>query len=226
MSDSTETTTNDSAADTPVSRKKNPWVILIGIVVALGIAGAGWAVLRDSGGEAGAPDASGASDETRTVESTRTVEDTSTVVIEPEGGDTDPEYVADAEPPLMEQYTALVTDVSESAGSYIVTLDYVQLLTGDEAKKAAEAKGEKVTERGLYVVNDNPITRERAVAPDLTVRVTIDTSGKPNQLGRTLPLAEWASAIKGPQADAFRDALYIVTLTNGTVTLIDQHYMP
>lgn len=224
MSDSTGTPTDNSGLE-PAPRKKTAWMIALGVVLALVIAGAGWAVLYGPDGTMpGASSDDAGSDETsRAVESTRTIEDTSTIVVEAEGGNTDPEYNPHADPPLIEQYTAIVTDIKQSGGSYVVTLDYVQFVTGDEAKAAAEAHGGTVSESGLYVVNDDPLTRDRAVAPDLIVRVTVDEAGKPSQVGRSLPVAEWADAFTGPQANAYRDATYIVTLTNGTVTLLDMY---
>ncbi len=227
VSDTTNTQTTET--NRPEPRKNRTWMIVLGVVVALGIVGAGWAVLYGPDGNTPVKDtdASGSSDEaTQSVESTRTAEDTSTVVIEPEGGDTDPEYDPNADPPLIEQYTGMITDVKQSGGSYIVTVDYVRLVMGDEAKQAAEAHGDTVPESGLYVVNDNPLTRERAVDSGLVVRVTMDEAGKPNELGRSMPLAEWADAFTGPQEDTYRSGTYILTLTNGTVTLLEQLYIP
>lgn len=229
VSDSTDTPTTETTPFEPAPRKKNTWMIVLGVAVALGIAGAGWAVLYGPNGNAPgkSTDASGTSDEaTRSIESTRTIEDTSTIVIEPEGGDTNPEYDPNADPALVEQYTGIVTDVKESDGSYVITVDYVQFVMGDEAKKAADAHGDTVPESGLYIVNDNPLTRERVVKPDLAVRVTIDAAGKPSELGRSMPLAEWAAAFDGPQAQAYRSGTYILTLTNGTVTMLEQLYLP
>ena len=229
MSDSSDTRTSETAPFEPAPRKKTAWMIALGVVVALGIAGAGWAVLYGPNGNAPGKVADGSdssNEATRSIESTRTIEDTSTVVVEPEGGDTNPEYDPDADPPLVEQYTGLITDVKESGGAYVITVDYVQFVMGDEAKKAAEAHGETVPASGLYIVNDNPLTRERAVKPDLSVRVTIDAAGKPSELGRTMSLAEWASAFDGPHSEAYRSGTYIITLTNGTVTMLEQLYLP
>lgn len=224
MSDSTDTPTDNSNLE-PAPRKKTAWMIALGVVLVLVIAGAGWAVLYGPDGSISgdSSDGNGSDEASRAVESTRTIEDTSTVVIEAEGGDTDPDYDPNADPALIEQYTAIVTDVRQSGGSYTVTLDYVQFLTGDEAKAAAEAHGDPMPASGLYAVNDNPLTRNRSVSPDLTVRVTVDEAGKPYAIGRSMSVAEWASAFDGPQADIYRDATYIVTLTNGTVTLLDMY---
>lgn len=224
MSDSIDTPTDNNGPG-PAPRKKTAWMIALGVVLALVIAGAGWAVLYGPGGSTSdtSQDGTGSDETSRAVESTRTIEDTSTVVIEAEGGTTNPEYDPNADPPLIEQYTALVTDVKQSGGSYVVTLDYVQFLAGDEAKAAAKAHGGTVSASGLYVVNDDPLTRDRTVSPDLTVRVTVDGAGKPYAVGRSMSVAEWANAFDGPQADAYRDATYIVTLTNGAVTLLDMY---
>jgi len=216
VSDSIATPTNEDSSFEPAPKKKSAWMIGLGILVALGIAGAGWAVLYGPNGSAldTSTDGSGSSDEaSRAVESTRTIEDTSTVVIEPEGGDSNPEYDPNADPALVEQYTAIITDVKESGGAYVITVDYVQFVMGDEAKKAAEANGDTVSANGLYIVNDNPLTRERPVASGLSVRVTIDEAGKPSELGRTLPFADWADAFDGPQAKAYQSGTYSSALS-------------
>jgi hypothetical protein len=91
---------------------------------------------------------------------------------------------------------------------------------------AAKEHGDQVSGSGLYIVNDNPKVREYPMQSNITVRVTTKPDGTPDQLGETLSLKDWASRVNGSARSAYTSGTYIVTITNGTITAIEQLYLP
>ncbi|MDO8847649.1 MAG: hypothetical protein Q7W51_04600 [Coriobacteriia bacterium] len=213
--------------------KKKTLYIALGVVLLLVAAGAAWAVLGDEPGKTSnerestsTADATGSVD-TPSGDTTLTAsEATTTLASEPEGGDLDISYDSGTFPPTIDQMTGEVVGVKASGDSYVLSIDFVQFLTGQEAADAAEAHGEEVPANDFYVVNDNPKVREFPMQAGLTVRVTTNADGTVDPMGRSMSLAEWASAVNGSSADAYRSGTYIVTLTNGVVTVIEQLYLP
>jgi hypothetical protein len=218
-------------------RKKNKKTlyIVLGVVLALAVAGAAWAVLGGGDGKIASEDVStstadatgsagvaGSGDETMTAGET-----TPTVASEPEGGDADPvAYDPDTYPPVIEQQTGVIAGVTSSGGSYVLSIDFVQFLTGEEAAAAAEAHGDEVPENDFYVVNDNPKVREYPIQAGLAVRVTTNLDGTVDPMGRAVPVADWAAIINGANGAAYKGGTYIVTVTNGVVTSLEQLYLP
>ncbi len=212
---------------------KKTWLIVLGVVLALAAAGAAWAVFGDKNA-----DVADEGESTPTAEATGSVdaqsgdttltasEATTTLASEPEGGDLDISYDSGTFPPAIDQMTGEVVGVKASGGSYVLSIDFVQFLTGQEAADAAKAHGEAVPESDFYVVNDNPKVREYPMQAELTVRITTNADGTVDPMGRAMSLADWAAAMNGSNADAYRSGTYIVTLTNGVVTAIEQLYLP
>jgi len=122
---------------------------------------------------------------------------------------------------------AIVTDVRTTGGVHYVTLDYIQFLTGDEAAAAAAARGdESPPPNGYYIVNENPRLREFPVRNGIAVHVVYAPSGGSVPEGLTVPLADWVAAMPGPSGAYYRIPFYWVTLTDGTVTALEQQYLP
>jgi hypothetical protein len=213
---------------------KKTWLIVLGVVLALAAAGAAWAVFGDK-----SADVAGDGESTSTAETTGSVdaavsgdatitagEATQTISSEPEGGDYDPDYDPNAYPPVIEQQTGAIVGVAATGGSYVLSIDFVQFLTGTEAADAAEAHGDEVPANDFYVVNDNPKVREYPMQAGLTVRVTTNANGTVDPAGHYMSLADWASAVNGSGGDAYQSGTYILTITNGVVTAIEQLYLP
>jgi len=185
-----------------------------------------------------AADVAGVSESTSTADTTRPVdalsddptpaasEATPTLMSEPEGGDLEITYDPSASPPVIEQMTGTVVSVNGSGDAYTLSIDFVEFLAGEEAVAAAKEHGGSVSDSGLYIVNDNPKVRDYPIQPGITVRVTTNLDGTPNQLGQVLSLKDWAAGVNGAAKAAYTSGTYIVTITNGTVTAIEQLYLP
>jgi hypothetical protein len=212
---------------------KKTLLIALGIVLALAAAGAAWAVLGGDGTESvsegesiSTADATGSVDAQSGDTTITASEATKTLSSEPEGGDLDIPYDSGAFPPVIDQMTGAVVGVSGSGGSYTLSVDFVEFLAGEEAAAAAKEHGDAAPDSGLYIVNDNPKLREYPIQADITVRVTTKPDGTVSQVGEVLALKDWASALNGSAKAAYTSGTYIVTITNGTVTALEQLYLP
>jgi hypothetical protein len=126
-----------------------------------------------------------------------------------------------------ERQPGLVVDVIDSAGTAVMRIDYVQVLTGGEAADAAAAHGdESPPPNDYYVVNDNPKIREFPIQAGIPVFVVTNDDGSSDAAGHTLTLSQWISALQGPNGDSFKANIYWVQVTNGTVTSIEAQYVP
>lgn len=213
---------------------KKTLFIALGVVLALAAAGAAWAVLggdeaadsADVTESASTADATGSVD-AQSVDATQTASETTvTLSSEPEGGDLDFIYDPDADPAVVDQTTGVVVGVSGSNGSYVLSIDFVDFLAGEEAAAAAKEHGDPTPANGLYIVNDNPKIREYPIQADIGVRVTTKPDGTVDQLGAVLSVKDWASGLNGSAKAAYTSGTYIVTITNGVVTAIEQLYLP
>jgi type II secretory pathway pseudopilin PulG len=130
--------------------------------------------------------------------------------------------------PVVEKQPAIVKSTRSSGGKKYLTLDYIQFLGGAEAAAAALAHGdESPPPNDYYIVNDNPKLREFPIQPGITVRVVMNddgTVGDPG--GYAMSLADWLAKITGPTKAPFLANFYWVTITDGTITAIEQQYLP
>lgn len=114
-------------------------------------------------------------------------------------------------------------------GPTIMTLDYVQFLTGAAAQKAATAKGDTV-ENDYYVLNDNAKLRRFEVAS--TVVIVMHPGNGP-QFKRIFTLAEFKS-LMGAGAVTYSGKIYNwnsqmtfwVNIKNNKLTRIEQQWVP
>jgi hypothetical protein len=99
-----------------------------------------------------------------------------------------------------------------------VTLDLVEFLTGDAAKKRFQQDhpGEQGPDNDYYVVNDNPLLRTLPVSGQVQVTVA---GGDPNQ-----PIAKTFADLPGYVAA--HKVLFWLTVAHGEVTRIDQIWVP
>jgi hypothetical protein len=99
-----------------------------------------------------------------------------------------------------------------------VTLDLVEFLTGDAAKKRFQQDhpGEQGPDNDYYVVNDNPLLRTLPVSGQVQVTVA---GGDPNQ-----PIGKSFADLPGYVA-AHR-VLFWLTVAHGEVTKVDQIWLP
>lgn len=222
---------NDQRPRRTINRKT--LYILLGSVLVIAAAGVAWATLGGHGAEVADTEEPTSTAEATTTsvpgsdDSTITASETTAALASvPEGGDADIPYNPSASPAVVDQMTGAVVGVSGAGGSYVLAIDFVQFLAGDEAVQAAKAHGGQVSQGGIYVLNDNPKVRELPIQEGVSVRVTVTPDGAPDQLGRVLSLKDWAAAVNGPAASAYKSGTYIVTITNGAVTALEQLYLP
>lgn len=213
---------------------KKALLVVLGVALALAAAGAAWAVLgADQPADVEAVDESTSTADTtgsvdaQSGDTTQTASETTvTLSSEPEGGDLEITYDPSADPAVVDQTTGAVVAVTRSGGSYVLSIDLVDFLAGEEAAAAAKEHGDTVSASGLYIVNDNPKVREYPIQAGLSIRVTTEPDGTPNQLGRVISVEEWAAGVNGPAKAAYTSGTYIMTITNGTVTALEQLYLP
>ncbi|MCK8115405.1 hypothetical protein [Anaerosoma tenue] len=130
-------------------------------------------------------------------------------------------------PVAAERVPAIITAVDTSGSTVRLEADYIQFLTGDEAADAATAHGdESPPPNDYYIVNDNPALREFPVQEGISVVTVVNDDGTSDPAGHTLTLDEWVDRITGPNADAFRSSFYWITVSEATITTIEQQYLP
>lgn len=114
-------------------------------------------------------------------------------------------------------------------GGSTVTVDIAQLLTGDEAVKAAIADGfieggETSVPNDYYIRNQNPKLRIAPVAPTAAVNV-LDQPGSPDLIGGSLAVLSARVAERASVADDPGVPVQIVA-TAGVVSRIDEVFFP
>ena len=112
-----------------------------------------------------------------------------------------------------------------------MVVDVIQWLTGEAANQAAIEDG--VIEEGdsvpndYYIVNDNPMLRELAVARD--VRVTLSTWDCQNiPTEKNVSFERFVDLFNGTEecTDNLRVNPYWLTIENGSVVAIEEQYRP
>ena len=130
-------------------------------------------------------------------------------------------------PTAVDRQLAIVTGTSSEGGTRYLRVDDIEMLTGTEAGAAAAAHGdESPPPNDYYIVNDDPTVREVPVAADATVRVVVNADGTVNPTGYGVSLADWVASITGPSSEAYLANPYWLASKGGTVTSIEQLYLP
>lgn len=164
---------------------------------------------------------------TETAETTESVDATEQVVTEePPTTEAQPNAPEQSNGPT-ERQPGLVVGTTTVDGQYVLKIDYVQFLTGGAAADAAAAHGdESPPPNDYYVVNDNPKIRQFKIKNGISVFVVTNADGTSDAQGHTIGLDQWIAALSGPNGDAFKSAIYWVTVTDGTITAIEAQYVP
>ncbi|HHJ99336.1 MAG TPA: hypothetical protein ENN10_05260 [Actinobacteria bacterium] len=209
--------------------KTNLWVV-VAVVLALAVGAlAGW--FARSGEVEDLEDRIAASEEeSATDEPAAPAEpETDTAPVEPPAKEEpaeEDEKLVDV-PVAAERVPAIITAVDTSGSTVRLEVDYIQFLTGKEAADAATAHGdESPPPNDYYIVNDNPALREFPVQEGISVLTVVNDDGTSDPAGHTLTLDEWVDRITGPNADAFRSSFYWITVSEATITTIEQQYLP
>ncbi|MCL4078862.1 hypothetical protein MX659_04525 [Coriobacteriia bacterium Es71-Z0120] len=121
----------------------------------------------------------------------------------------------------------LVVDWSRSGGRIRLTLDYVQVLFGEDANREAARRGLEVPVPNDYlIVNDNPRLRVFPVRPGIMVHVLYNDDGTMSYEGRDISLDAWYARLTGSLADQYSSSYFLVTVRDGEITKIAQQYTP
>lgn len=118
---------------------------------------------------------------------------------------------------------------SIDVGSQTLVFDLAYFLTGEEANQAAADHGDETpVPNDYYIVNDNPLLRTLAVAPD--VKVLVIDWGNCCELvhGEIQPFVDafatkhhaWDSMYQGSESQ------YWLTVKGGVVAEIEEQYLP
>lgn len=109
-----------------------------------------------------------------------------------------------------------------------VTADYARFLSGTEAATAARAAGDEIPPNDYYITNSNPGLRTLPVKPGIKVSLLSRPDGSMDVDGYTVSFAAWAGNWATPTEgnSAIRSGPYWLTISNGTVTAIEEQYLP
>jgi len=126
-----------------------------------------------------------------------------------------------------ERLPAIIVSARTEDGTPILTVDYIQFLTGDEAATAAAERGdESPPPNDYYIVNDNTRLREFLVQEGVSVVTVVQDDGTSDPSGHALPLTDWIERLSGPAGSAFTSSFYWLTVSSDTITTIEQQYLP
>lgn len=122
---------------------------------------------------------------------------------------------------------AFITAV-EAGSNPAVTADYARFLSGAEAAAAARAAGDEVPPNDYYITNSNPTLRTLPVKPGLKVSLLSRPDGSMDVEGYVVSFAAWARNWTSPTEgnSAIRSGPYWLTVSDGTVTAIEEQYLP
>lgn len=200
-------------------------MILVALVAAIVIAGLVWVALSDG---ASVPESAGPPGDEAATTGTTAVDATAMAAGEqPDDSEADTGPADAATPTPSERVPAIVESVRTEAGATILTVDYIQFLTGDEAAAAAAERGdESPPPNDYYIVNDNARLREFTVQDGISVVTVVRDDGTSDPGGHTLTLEAWVAQLTGPAGGAFRSSFYWLTVSGDTITTIEQQYLP
>lgn len=209
--------------------------VLTGIAAALGSGLLVWAAMgaRLDGVERRARDA-----EDRVLELEATVAASSAPVpgpstpgtpsTQPSAGIRPQEPVADAPPPTgTSRRFCFVRGGSWSSGPPVLSIDYAEMLSGEAAAAAARARGEESPPpNDYYILNDDMAAIE--VPADSRMAVTlVSTADGVAASAYQMRFGEWFDVLVGMSGGDFaRDRPYWVTVSDGTITALEEQYLP
>ncbi len=131
-------------------------------------------------------------------------------------------------PTTEKQFTFINKVTWSSAKGYQLVADYAQMLTGKAAADAATAHGdESPPPNDYYIVNDNKLLRTFPISKTAVVTV-LGWAGADATAKKTIAVGQFMDIMPGgvnPQ-EPWKSAPYYITIVGGTVTKIEQFYIP
>ncbi len=111
----------------------------------------------------------------------------------------------------------------------VLTVDYVQFLSGAEAAEAAEAQGdESPPPNDYYILNENAKLRTFSVNRDATVVLVTGRDGSSDPDGYEVSFGEFYDGLLGEAGavPGMWSVPYWITIEDGRITAIEQQYLP
>ncbi len=141
--------------------------------------------------------------------------------------DAEPE---DPEPSSTEdgRHFCYIREVVNETGTTMITVDYADMLTGDEAAAAAAAAGqESPPPNDFFITNVNPLLREFPVRSGIDVTLRTSADGTDPE-GYTVPLGQWQDFFVGmsPGMEIVQQVPYWIEIEDDVVVLIEEQYIP
>lgn len=155
---------------------------------------------------------------------------TTTTAAEPSDDTTSPD--APTKTPsksTSEKQIGFITNISEEAGKYTLTIDYVEMLTGKAAQDAHIADGRGPIDGELfYLRNQNKRLRTFPVSSKVKVVMWTWNMESEGVKATSIPWGQFFDVMPGgvnPQ-DRFKSLPYWVTITDGAISKVEEQYLP
>lgn len=124
---------------------------------------------------------------------------------------------------------ALITKVTgSSTKGYRITIDTIEILTGEAAAGAAAAAGDEPPPNDYYIVNDGAALRTLTLPKDASITV-LGWDGREETAKKRITVAQFMNVMRGGSDtdEQWADARYHVTVEAGTtVTRVEQIFFP
>lgn len=185
---------------------------------------------------------SGAVDETTTTTPPTSVAETTTTTAQADTTTTTVPETTTTTEPLPEgvrEFAYVVAVETSDDGNVVVTADYAQFLTGDEAIQAAIEDGfiveGEVVPNDYYIVNENPQLREMALDPDAPIVLNACFVDGECVTQVRVTIAQWVALLDGDAPDGLGDGFqwygqaalpYWLILDGETIVGIEEQYLP
>jgi hypothetical protein len=126
------------------------------------------------------------------------------------------------------QFTFITKVTGSSSKGFKIVAQYAKLLTGEAAADAATAHGdESPPPNDYYIVSDDPALRTFALSKTAKI-VVLGWAGADATKKKTITIAQFMSVMPGGSKfqDRWASAPYTITISAGTVTQVEQYYLP
>lgn len=126
------------------------------------------------------------------------------------------------------RHFCFVREVLNETGTTMITVDYADMLTGDEAAAAASAAGaESPPPNDFFISNVNPLLRTFPVESGISVTL-VSQAGGLDMDGYAVPLGQWQDFFAGmsPGMEVVQEVPYWIEIDDGVVTSIEEQFLP
>lgn len=203
------------------------WIVLAVVITALAVVGIAWILWPDDLPDQTASEAADSAESTVSVDADDTDTPPDTTLPDSTTGDSQTTTPGSDAPTSSERVPALVVEARTEGGTTMLSVDYIQFLTGNAAAVAAIERGdESPPPNDYYIVNDNARLREFAVQDGISVVTVVRDDGTADPGGYALPLNEWVALLNGPAGSMLKANFYWLTISGDTITTIEQQYLP